>query len=356
VWGITYLGEVTRKSWNQLPLHQRRYALLGKYAKRPAPPFAEWAWLGCPLPELQRIAAYPTLVVYRVPVNRPIPFEVARDFLHQTGQAKGDAWVNRPGLHPPGNTAYGAFLTLPAGWYAFTAYLQASQLPPPSEPILTLNVVNVQTNRVLASQVVRSSAFRSPDGAYRLRFAFKVLGWNNMINVAFFWHGNAVLALDKVQFQPMGSAGGCWHWEGRELHHQLGQQEGKGWTADPARDSAGFLSFGPYAALPPGRYEATFQLQGQVDATSEAPVARVDVCEATSGAILGQRHLLGLDWHKDSNNLDVPLEFLLPQGAESVEFRVFWHGNHLLSHQGVTLRTLGNEGEAPAVGSADQRR
>jgi hypothetical protein len=126
----------------------------------------------------------------------------------------------------------------------------------------------------------------------------------------------------------------------RDLQHRVGRREADGWSAAPARDGAGFLTFGPYVTdIAPGARTATWRLliDNPAIGGSRDTVATLDCHDAQSGRLLTQRSILRRDFVRNG----AYQEFALPFNAElgqRLEFRLWWHDRTYLRQDWVRVR------------------
>lgn len=126
----------------------------------------------------------------------------------------------------------------------------------------------------------------------------------------------------------------------RDLHHRIGRREAEGWSATPVRDSAGFLTFGPYVTdLAPGARSATWRLLlgNPSGSGSRDTVATIECYDAQSGRVLAQRAIL----RRDFTRTNAFQEFTLPfnaQAGQRMEFRLWWHDRAYLRQDWVRVR------------------
>src|SRR5579884_568056 len=125
-----------------------------------------------------------------------------------------------------------------------------------------------------------------------------------------------------------------------ELAHRSGREETdtggqRVWTAQRGETESGFLVYGPYAPLPPGRYLALFRLKriGEGGGT----VATLDTCTSGGTRIISERRLRAEELPPEQYRA-VPLLFDHPGGE--IETRVQWTGNASLAVESITLWRL----------------
>ena len=130
--------------------------------------------------------------------------------------------------------------------------------------------------------------------------------------------------------------GGIWE-AATELFHLIGRADGDGWSADPAQDSPGFLTFGPYVVdVPSGQHTAAFRLKVDDVSADNLPVVKVDVHHFTTSQILAERIVHRSEFTRADTYQTVDLTFGYETGGE-LEFRVYWYGNALVTQQQAQL-------------------
>jgi hypothetical protein len=126
----------------------------------------------------------------------------------------------------------------------------------------------------------------------------------------------------------------------RDLQHRIGRRDAEGWSASPALDAAGFLTFGPYVTdLAPGARTATWRLllDNPAGGGSRDSVATLECYDAQSGRVLSQRAIL----RRDFARAKAYQEFTLPfnaQAGQRMEFRLWWHDRAYLRQDWVRVR------------------
>lgn len=113
--------------------------------------------------------------------------------------------------------------------------------------------------------------------------------------------------------------------EAENLSHRTGRREAEGWAADPARDPADFLCYGPYTdRLPLGKRTALFSLMINGRYRRDDIIVQLDVHDYTTGRILAERTLRGSDFRQNGVYQEFALDFISP-GPNRLEFRTYWH-------------------------------
>ncbi|WP_347556202.1 hypothetical protein [Robbsia sp. KACC 23696] len=117
-------------------------------------------------------------------------------------------------------------------------------------------------------------------------------------------------------------------WQGRELPGIVGKVTGTARVATPA-SRADFLSYGPYIALPPGRYRVTLRYRRSADASAAASVVppaqakdfdwRMGVFGGSARVTLAHGRLLALAQRMTT-------DITVPTRTEGVELQVYYDG------------------------------
>jgi len=132
--------------------------------------------------------------------------------------------------------------------------------------------------------------------------------------------------------------GKTWTFEAeRELSHLVGRREADGWSAATAKDSRGFLCYGPYTKdLPRGACVARFRLLVDNATADDLPVVTLDVRDATTGRVLVERIVRRREMKAAMTWQDVELAFTAEAG-HLIETRTFWHGTLYVREDRVTV-------------------
>jgi SAM-dependent methyltransferase len=99
----------------------------------------------------------------------------------------------------------------------------------------------------------------------------------------------------------------------------------KGYSSDGA--AGGFLIYGPYIFLEPGRYSALISLK--IDRTLSATIAEIDVYSYSNATTFGRHVLQCADQCGELMSVLVP--FVLERNVPDIEFRIFAHPGAVLS-------------------------
>lgn len=126
------------------------------------------------------------------------------------------------------------------------------------------------------------------------------------------------------------------HFPAAALPSLTGQLDGSGRLALPQRDAPGFVSFGPYVALPKGRYRLSIDYQGS--APSSESVATWDVYRPRSSApLLTAVSLPGTAGAVAHQEIEFSVKRSRP---EPYEFRVSWPGHAELRVMSLAIERL----------------
>lgn len=101
----------------------------------------------------------------------------------------------------------------------------------------------------------------------------------------------------------------------------------------------GFLTFGPYVALPPGRYRVDFSLRAGDGPAGD--LVNLEVHDATKDVALVQYMITTSDLHPTAGFVRRSLEFTVPPGDNSIELRTWWAGTVPLEVGQMGLVSLG---------------
>jgi len=101
----------------------------------------------------------------------------------------------------------------------------------------------------------------------------------------------------------------------------------------------GFLTFGPYAALPPGKYRVDFSLRAGAGPAGD--LVNLEAHEAVGDRALVQSMLTTSDLRPTPGFVRRSLEFTVPPGDTKVEFRTWWAGTVPLEVGQIGLVALG---------------
>ena len=111
---------------------------------------------------------------------------------------------------------------------------------------------------------------------------------------------------------------------------------------DPAVNQAGFMAYGPYVSLPPGRYEVTFWLSaGQSGAQAKVAKLDVSVNDDPRAFVGANRMVSGADFTAARADQAFTLEFTDGDPRNLVEFRVYTNDVVPLRLSRVQLRRIG---------------
>jgi SAM-dependent methyltransferase len=99
-------------------------------------------------------------------------------------------------------------------------------------------------------------------------------------------------------------------------------------TVSVAAQSSGFLVWGPYFPLLAGHYQAIWQLR--LEQPSSGKLATIDVVN-NAGTNLKAEKVIEAEELKLNEWVDVPIDFILPDTAFGLEFRLAGAGGHVFS-------------------------
>lgn len=112
----------------------------------------------------------------------------------------------------------------------------------------------------------------------------------------------------------------------RELHHQLGRRDKDGWSCNEGQDRPGFLCYGPYATLTPGRRTARYRLLVADNSADDRRILTLDVYDAANDRILANSDITRKMFRQPNRYQEFPLSFEATSG-QRLEFRTYWHGD-----------------------------
>ena len=140
---------------------------------------------------------------------------------------------------------------------------------------------------------------------------------------------------------PKGNYARVGVFEAERLPHQCGHEEADAeagnrrvWVARPTEDKAGYMTFGPYADYPPGKYLVIYRVK--LLETTDKDIATVDA--SIGGQLyLGSRKLAADDLEL-GQFASVPLIIDVTESQDGrLEFRVDWHGNTSFALDSITV-------------------
>jgi hypothetical protein len=111
------------------------------------------------------------------------------------------------------------------------------------------------------------------------------------------------------------------------LGHQRGRIDGDGWSCNTAGDSAGHMSYGPYAVdWGAGSAQAAFWLMVDNNNADNGKVVTLDVYDADTDQVLATRELYRKEWRAPGVYQRFGLDFGLDgRAGHRIETRVYWH-------------------------------
>ena len=108
--------------------------------------------------------------------------------------------------------------------------------------------------------------------------------------------------------------------------HDIGAMEDLVVHHDPAVfPNAGYLAFGNYHHAQPGMYEAIFRVKAS-DNSSPEEIISLDVVADFGKTVLQQKHVRGIDFTESGKYRDFILPFVIQDGMNNVEYRVYSQG------------------------------
>lgn len=134
-------------------------------------------------------------------------------------------------------------------------------------------------------------------------------------------------------------------WEGfsPQIYHTTGQKEGASdWSANTAKNTIGYLNFGPYTtALKAGyRYRVTWTLLLDVrDSGFNDKVVIVEINDATNWKIIGQKQIYRNEFLRNWAYQDFSIDFTY-QAGQKLEFRTYWLRRAYMKLDKITVTQL----------------
>ncbi|MDG0810466.1 DUF7402 domain-containing protein [Cohnella rhizosphaerae] len=165
-------------------------------------------------------------------------------------------------------------------------------------------------------------------------FPFKLVNW-----VRFQASGSGPnVGLAEIEaFGKEASGGRVFEAEGAEAAHRIGRADGNGWSASWTLDNADHMVYGPYwNNVAAGSHYAVFRMMTDNNTANDDSVARIEVYDATTSAMLAQKTLTRKQFISTFTYLDFPLPFSSVAGHE-LEFRVYWLNVAYINVDKITL-------------------
>jgi uncharacterized membrane protein len=242
---------------------------------------------------------------------------------------------------------FGPYLTLPAGKYKATCLLKVSPLPPKiGEHILTLSLSANSGTDVLAKYEVKTSDFLSKENAVGWQeFSLEFIVKDTLRNVEFAGLNpspNFAIYLAYIAIEPNLSPGINYVTYGvqKGLQVRLGTiisdvSSHNGYVALSRKGvDKDILTYGPYAALPSGAFEAVFRIK--THETAQNAIIGIEVTTQQGTVVLSQKKLDSSEIYDDSW-FNVTLPFSLESSTTGIEFRASSNGMTNLYVDTVTL-------------------
>ncbi len=120
--------------------------------------------------------------------------------------------------------------------------------------------------------------------------------------------------------------------ESEAMEHSVGSvvidpdaSEGKSIMAEKEKYNAGYLLFGPYVTLAPGRYKVSYQMKVD-DNTLKRSVAILDVASELGQRVLAKKGIIGNDFKKANVYQPIDLTFNIKKAMPKLEFRIKFLG------------------------------
>lgn len=122
-------------------------------------------------------------------------------------------------------------------------------------------------------------------------------------------------------------------------YHQIGRQDGDGWSVNVASDAAGqYLNYGPYTtAVSAGNHSATFTVMADNVSADNNALIVLEVNDATTGTVLASRQVRRGEFTAAFTYNDFSVPFVSPAG-HTLEFRTRWIGGSYIKQDKVTVR------------------
>jgi hypothetical protein len=122
------------------------------------------------------------------------------------------------------------------------------------------------------------------------------------------------------------------------LSHQIGRQDGDGWSVNVRDTPSRYMCYGPYTtSVPSGNRTATYRMLLDNVTADNNRILTLDVYNATTGVVLARRDVRRLEFSSAFTYQDFTLNFNAPSGNQ-LEFRTFWHGSSYAKQDKVTIR------------------
>lgn len=284
------------------------------------------------------------VIVSKTPTPVLRKFEAESHAFHAIGRQTGDGWSANTVQDNAGYLSYGPYTTaIPAGTHVALYRLLVDNVVAANSPIVTIDVVD-QSNpaqpRVLAQRTINRAEFESAYDYQNFTLQFTNSAGANL-EFRVFWHDTSFVQLDHIAVLDTPAPQRLIETESSQVGHLVGRAAGRGWSANTAQDSAGYLATGPYgvSALPAGGYTANFRLLVDNNTFDNSPIVTIDVFNRTNGQLLAQRTINRLEFAGALAYQNFALSFITPAGAD-LEFRTFWHATSYVEQDYVRVLPL----------------
>ncbi len=259
----------------------------------------------------------------------------ATDMYHNTGRYESycryssntvsACWRAAQAEHqPPQHVVFGPYATnIPAG-DNIAEYTMG--FPAGSGLMATVDVNDATTHTVLASRDVQYSEFVAGK-SNKVKLPFVNAHPGNLLEFRVKWPG--VGTIDVFHIVVVGSADVIASYAMSSVPHQRGRADGQDWSVNGVMDTAGYMTYGPYAQLPKAhKMTALFKLMVDNNTYDNSPAATIEVRDYDSGQLLATRTITRLEFSAPNVYNYFPLQFYedgwIPQLTGRLEFRVYW--------------------------------